>query len=412
MAQATKANLGEVLKNMYSSEDIEELGNLSHPALNECAAEGSVAIGGQNFIFAVRTEVAGGHAYISETGDLPTANVTRVKQASVAPTVHAGVVEVSGLAQAISSANTMAFARALEENLSSTIAEMTAYKEGTIFRDGTGLLTQFNGNPGTTGAFTVDDVGYLREGMLLDVVDNTTTSTHHNSNVKVSAVDWANKTVTLGTAIAAGVADNDRLYLADSQVSGSALQTLEPLGLAASVATSNSYLGIDRTASGNHNWQAQTLAVSSFLDEAILLRARTRLMQEVGNDIGAYGAFKLLTHPMQADTLFKLAIPRIDFTPGGQWDLGNSVNPSFGGIRLVCSGQAPPGTAYLGDFSKHISVYTPNGKLHVDTQYNGSSMKWLSRKDVGLVFLKEYCQFINKKPRCFISLTSLTEQTR
>jgi hypothetical protein len=405
--------LGDLLKRLYSSDEITQLVNLTHPALEECASEGSAQLGGSNFYFPVRTESAHGHAYIAESQDLPAGRETTVKQAVVAPTVHAGVVQLTGLSMAVSSGNAMAFARAFDENVSQTIQAMTAYKEGALFRDGSGLLTQFNGAVATTGAFTVDDPAFLREGMVVDLIDSTAT-TRHNTNVKVQAVNWANKTVEFATAIAAAVDDNDRIYLADSQNDTGALQTVEPFGFESSIRASNTYLGLDRTAAGNANWAAQEISASSFLDESLLLRGRTRITQESGVDIsGMAGTFKFVCHPMQADTLFKLAIPRIRFTPGGSdFDLGNSGNPSFGDIRLVTSYQCPPSKGYLGDFQYHQSLHTPNGQLHIDTEYNGASLKWVATKDVGLVFIKEYCQFVNKKPVCFLRYDSLTEQTR
>jgi hypothetical protein len=405
--------MGDALKRVYSSDEISDQVNLTHPALEECAPKGAAAIGGTNFYFPIRTEHAHGHAYIAETQDLPTARESKIKQAVVAPTVHAGVVQVSGLSMAISSGSAMSFVKALDENVSSTILGMTAYKEGTLFRDGSGLLTRFNGNPGTTGALTVDDPAFLREGMVVDLIDDTAT-TRHNSDVKVQKIDWANKTVEFSTAIAAAVADNDKIYIADSQNSTGALQTVEPFGFEASIRASNTYLGLDRTAAGNANWAAQELSASAFLDESLLLQGRTRVTQESGIDLGGMsGSFKLVCHPMQSDTLFKLAIPRVQFTPGGgDWDLGNSGNPSFGGIRLVTSYQCPPALAYLGDFSKHQTLYTPTGELQIDTRFSGSSLKWLSRKDVGLLFLREYSQFVNKAPVCFLRYDTLTEQTR
>ncbi len=123
-------------------------------------------------------------------------------------------------------------------------------------------------------------------------------------------------------------------------------------------------------------------------------------------------SFKCLTHPMQVDVLFKLAIPRIRYSGNDNFDLGNSDNVKFGNIPFITSYQAPAGTAYLGDFQYSKSLYTPNGELHVDTEYNGSSLKWVATKDVGLVFVKEYCAFAVTKPTCFARITSLTEPSR
>ena len=412
MATITTTSLGELLKRLYASWEIEQLVNLTYPALAECAAKGSAQLGGSGFYFPVRTKSAHGHAYISESDDLPAGRESAVKQGLVSPTVHAGVVQLTGLSMAVSSGNAMAFARSFDENVQQTIEAMSAYKEGAFFRDGTGLIAQFNDAVATSaGPHVCDDVQFLREGMVVDIVDNGTTTSHHNSDLSIKEVDWVNKAVTFTSSVAAAVDDNDRIFIADSQTSGSALVNKEPLGLEASLLATGTYLGIDRAV--DTNWQSNALAASSFFDEDILLRARTRVTQEAGIPLSGFGGrFKCLIHPMQVDVLFKLAIPRIRYAGGGEFDLGNSSNVSFGGIDFVTSYQCPAGTAYLGDFQYSKSLYTPNGELHIDTEYNGSSLKWVATKDVGLVFVKEYCAFAVTRPNAFVRITSLTQPSR
>lgn len=412
MATISRTSLGDLLKELYDSGDIEMLVNLTHPALEELAPKGSAAIGGQDFFFPVRTESAHGHAYIAEGQALPAGRQSTVKQARVAPTTHAGVVQLTGLSMSISSGNAMAFGRAFEENVSQTIKAMTAYKEGTLFRDGSGVLTLFDGNPGTGTTASVDEPECLREGMVVDMLDATST-TRHDTNMKIQKVNWATKVVTFTTSLADANPDDGRIFLADTQADSGQLNTApEPLGFEASIRATNTYLGLARTGSGNANWGAHEMAVSAFLDESVLGRARTRITQDSGIDIGGMaGSFKLACHPMQADVLFKLAIPRIDFSPG-QAALGFSSNPSYGDIKLVTSYQCPPARAYLGDFSKHQSLYTPGGELHVDTEFNGSALKWVANYDTGIVFLKEYSQFVLRNPSCFLRLSALTELTR
>lgn len=412
MATTDTTALGELLKRLYAPWEIEQLVNLTYPALAECAAKGNAPLGGSGFYFPVRVKSAHGHAYISETQDLPAGRYSTVLQALVSPTVHAGVTQLSGLAMSVSSGNAMAFARGFDEQVQQTIQAMTAYKEGAFFRDGTGMIGQFNGNPAAdTGPHTLDDVQFLREGMYVDIVDNGTTTSHHHTAIEVAGVDWVNKTFTSGANLAAGVDDNDRIFMTGSQTSGSALANKEPLGLEASLLSSGTYLGISRAT--YPNWKAGALTASSLLDESIILRARTQVTQEAGVPLSGFGGrFKLLCHPMQADQLFKLAIPRIRYAGGGDFDLGNASEPSFGGIKVVTSYQCPAGTAYLGDFSASKSLYAPGGELHVDTEFNGASLKWVATKDVGLVFLKEYCAFAVTRPNAFVRITSITQPSR
>ncbi len=413
MATITSTSVGELLKRLYASWEIEQLVNLTYPVLAECVRKGSAQLGGSGFYFPVRTKTAGGHAYINEDDDLPAGRQSTVLQAVVSPTVHAGVVQLTGLSMAVSSGNAMAFARSFDENVQQTIESMSAYKEGVLFRDGSGLLTQFNETPvGTSGAIIVDDVNYLHPGLAVDLIDDTA-FTRHTLGAIVSVVDWPNKKVTFEGSIASAVDDNDRLFVAGSQAQTGtgAPVAKEPIGFDGSLLATGSYLGIDRGTVGV--WQATNLTPSTFFDESVLLQARTRITQDSGIPLsGQSNRFKVVTHPMQVDTLFKLAIPRIRYSGNERFDLGNSENVKFGNIDFVTSWRCPAANAYMGDFSYSQSLYTPNGELHIDTEYNGSTLKWVSTKDVGLVFVKEYCAYVVKRPNAFARITTLTEQTR
>lgn len=414
MGTITTTTLGELLKRLYASWEIEQLVNLTHPVLADCAKKGSAALGGSGFYFPVRAEAAEGHAYILEGQDLPTGLNSTVLQALVSPTVHAGVVQLTGLSMAVSSGDASSFARGFDENVQSTIEAMTAYKEGAFFRDGTGVIGTFNGNPGTSGDLTLDDANYIRVGMRVDLAESDGSAQNYAS--VVADVDWVNKTVDLGT-IAADVDDNGVIYIAGSQPqgvsAGSALNAtvIEPLGLEASLLASGTYLGIARAT--YPKWQANLMTASAFFDEDILLRARTRVTQEAGIELSQQSSsFAAVCHPMQTDVLFKLAIPRIRYSGNENFDLGNSHNVMFGNIPFKTSYNAPAGTAYLGDWKYSQSLYTPGGELHIDTEYNGSALKWVATKDVGLVFAKEYCQFVVKRPNAFVKISSLTEPSR
>ena len=414
MATTDTSALGALLKRLYSPEEIGNLINLESPVLARCAAEGSAQLGGSGFYFPVRVEANEGHSYIAETGDLPAARSSTVLTALVTPKIQAGVAQVSGLAKAVSSGNAMAFARAFDEQVQTLIAAMTAYREGVFFRDGTGVLTQFNGAVATSaGPHTVDDVSHLREGMYVDILDQGDNSTRHDTAAKITAIDWVNRTVTFSASVAAAVDDNDYILITGASQTGTTSGTMyEPIGVEGALLTSGSYLGIDR---GTYsNWQANAMTVSAFLDEDVLMRALTRVTQESGiQRSGMRGKMMGVLHPQQLDILFKLAIPRMHFT-GNSFDLGygGDSDIKFGGVGFCTSYQAPTAKGYIGDWSAFKTFYTPNGQLHVDSEYNGSALKWVATKDVGLMFVKSYHAFACKNPQKFIRLASLTEGSR
>jgi len=412
----TKTGLDELLKVQYSPDSITQLQNVTYPILSVCAKEDTnFKIGGTHFAFAVRTESAEGHAYISESGALPTARQTTVKQAQVVPVVQAGVVQATGLSVAISSQDAMAFARAFDESTRSLLEAMMAYREGALFRDGTGLLTTFNGDPGVgTGPSAVTDVNYLREGMYIDV--NTAAADPAAfrtgaSPLKIVAVDWANRKITVDAAFPAACGDGDELYLRGTQTDAAAIVSQEPIGLATSLASSGTYLNINKATVGV--WSTDQITASGYLNEDILLRARTRISQRTGAPMATVNRnFAVLAHQVQCDVLFKLAIPRIRYSGNSGIDLGNVDNVQFGNIPFRTSYQAPSTVAYIGDWSNHRTFYAPGGQLHIDTTYNGASMKWVAGYDQGLAFAKSYHAFACRKPNAFVAVGSLTDPSR
>lgn len=414
MADISVSSLDELLKRLYASWEIEDLQNLTHPALATMWAEGSASLGGVGFYFPVRAQGNFAHAYIAEDGALPTGQVSTVRQAVVNPKVHAGVATLTGLSMAMSSGDAAAFARAYDENVQELLRSMTQYKEGVGFRDGFGKLATFVTEPdGALGAadgeLIFDDVSMVNVGMKCDVHD-ATLATIHDSALTVTNVDWATKSVTFDTDVDAAAATGDFLILdeANSAVAFTAGNEFEPIGVEGALLDSGTYLGVSR--STYPLWKSNTFAANSLFDEEVIQRARVRLTQASGIQLSAMSSrFKLVTHPMQAEILVRLAIPRVQYAGFSGVDVLNSTEVKVGGIPVITSYLAPANKAYLGDWKYAMSLHPPGGKMHIDTEFNGSALKWLAGFDRGQVFVKEYCALAVKRPNAFVRITGLTE---
>lgn len=415
MATTQYSNLGDLLKNVYAPWEIEMLVNLHARAIEKLAKKGNAMLGGNGFFGAVRSRSAEGIGFIDEVGDLPTAQKTTVNQWVVRPKIFAGVVDLSGLSRRLTAGNAMAFAGAFDEEVQNTLESMAMYKEGAFCRDGTGQLATATADAGASaGPWTFDDVGFLREGMDVVFYDVSTAggAETYFGPYTIDVVDWVNKQVTFSSAVDATVTTGDILYLRDTQgPSGTAPVAREPGGVKAMFASSGTYAGLSRTTIAN--WRSSVMAVSDLLDEQYLLRMRTRIQQESGIQIQSMaGAFNLFCHPMQADILFRLALPRIRYAGTDMIDLGNSDDVKFGNIGIVTSTQHDPTQAELGDWRHVKSLYTEGGELHVDSEMNGSTLKWVSNKDVARVIMLSYCEWISPFPVGFGRMTGLTEQSR
>lgn len=409
----SSSGVNELLKRLYSPAEIDDCLNLASPALGKCAKKGSATLGGSGLYFPVRVRSAEGHGYVLEDGDFPTPQQTSVLQATTTPKVQLGVVQMTGLSRAVSSGDAMAFATAFDENVQETLMAMGAYDEGVMFRDGTGILATVTTDPGASASgWVFDDVGYLREGMSVTFND-VSAGTDYFGPYVIASIDWPTKTVAFDSAVSATVAVGDTLYLTGTQgPNGTAVASKEPDGIESAIGSvAGSYLGISRA--NNGNWRGNLITVSAALDEAFLLQGRTRIVQETGIQIQSIGGrFNLLCHQQQADQLFRLALPRVRFAGTDMIDLGNSDDVKFGNIGIVTSHQCPPATAYLGDWSYFQRLYPPGGELHIDTELNGSALKWVSNKDVAAVLLKSYKNMVCKKLPAFVRFGSITTPTR
>lgn len=414
MAQGTTATdvIGELVKRVYSPEDIQDLTNTQAPVLAKIGRRGSGLLGGEKLIFAVRSKPAAGFAFISETQDLPDATNSTILQASLTPSILAGVVETTGLVRSVTSQNPMAFAEAFEEQMSTLMEHISAYKEGAFFRDGSGVLATFTDNPGggSAGPYIVSETAHLRPGMFVDIID-AADNTRHHEDIEIADVDWVAGTVTFGENVDVAVAATDKILQAGSQASSGALVSKEYIGFEGSLLSTGTYLGLSKT-NLKQAWASQSFDVSGNFDVDTILRSRTRLQAIKGLTMAQINAFEILCHPMQADSLARLAFNQIRYNSGGPFDLANGDEVKVGGIKLVTTYNCAPTKAYLGPWDKSQMLYTPNGQLQVDTEKGGSAMKWLNRKDAGLTYVREYGSPVVKRPDLFTRFYNLTELSR
>lgn len=399
----TTTTLGELLKRVYADR-IEPLQNLMSPLHNFIKKAPDAKLGGDGLYFPVAVSGDEGYAYHAEDAALPASTNEVVKQARVQPKVFSGAVKITGLGKAISSGNEMSFAQGLQYNLDQKLKRMIRYKEGALFRDGTGLLAQFSGAPGaTTSAVTVDtpSAQAFRVNMLVDVLDDSTGAILV-SGARVTAVDVFASTVTFATDFSSLVGDNDGLYISGSQPSTGGPVSREITGLTAAIATSGTYLGISRTS--YPEWQSIVVsAASTDIDEDRIEQMLNRIKIQGGTDTEG---FQVVIHPNQMRKLMELAYSRMRFN-GGTVDLRPGVS-KFGSTTFIESDQCPKTTAFFGDFSKFQKFTVPGGDLSL-SDLGGEVVKWVPGYDQGLAYWREYCDYAVRKPNSFARLTNLND---
>lgn len=395
--------LGDLLKRVYDPAAVEEAQNLEVPVLGYIGEGSDYRVGGDGLYFAVDMSGDEGYGYIPEQGAIPASQNEQVKQAKVSPTVFVGAVRITGLGRAISSENIMAFAQGLQFHFDKKLRRMTAYKEGVLFRDGQGVLLQYNGGPSDTAtAESVDggSLSWVRRNMMVEIFSSS--DVYRAGPVKVTDVDWVDQTITLDTTVS-GAADNDKIVLAGTQPRTGTFVAREPLGLESAIAKTGSYLTVAR--SSYPEWESNVVdAGGTDIDEDRFLQAENELYVVGGVSMGRVEDYRILIHPNQVRKYYELIIPRKEFS-----GMGADASPgrlSWNGHEFVISHNCLETTAYMGDFGTWQKFTAPDGQMQIDTTF-GPPIKWAPGFDGGIAYWREYCNYAIRMPNHWVKIHTL-----
>ena len=401
------SNISGLLKQMYSKDAIVELENLETPFLSLLSDAPEVQVGGAGLYFAVTVKGNASAAFRAEGQSIPAPGNPVPKQATVSAKRLLGQAQVDGLAKASTGNNETAFANAFQYALDRELAAALRFKEGAAFRDGTGQLALFNGPSGNTASTAqgVDTPGahWLK---INDRIDVFNTADVLVATATVTDVDPLGDTIKTDTDISGLIADNYKIYKAGTQTTNGSVATAEMLGMAAHIASSGTYLGISRTT--YRNWAGNVVdAGSTPVTEDLLFRALNQI--EIVGGMTNPAGFKIVMHPDQRRKYLELTLPQKQFS-GLNMDAGYS-KLTFNGMPIVTAYSCPSDVVYIGDFSKLKKVYVPGEELHVESEYNGSAIKWLPGYDACIAYFREYGNMVCTKPNSFVKISALTGVT-
>lgn len=413
MAGVNTTTLGDLIVRVYDRGTIEELQNLEVPLLNYLGEARDFTVGGKGLYFPVNASGDEGYGFVDENSPLPAAQNEQVLQAQVNPRVFVGAVRITGLGRAISMRDPHSFASGLQYHLDEKLRRMTVYREGALFRDGTGTLCALNGAPPadtTATPYPVDTPGalWLRRNMVIDFKSGAGVTV---GTAKLVDVDRIAGTILLDTNLGTGglnvLADNQTLHLAGTQPTGSIIER-EYTGLASAIATTGTYLGLPRTgANAVPEWEGNVVdAGSTDLDEDRLLQAENRVLIVGGMSQQAIRAFKVLIHPNQRRKYFELVVPQKQFT-GLALDAGYS-KLTWNGHEMLETHNAPPRRVWMGDLSRFQKFMAPDGDLKLDTVF-GPAIKWAPGFDAGIGYFRSYDQYAVRKPNAFVLIDNLND---
>lgn len=399
------ATVGDILQEIYSPAAIAEQQHYVSPIWGRMGTASEV-IAGESLRFAVEALADNSYAFVPEGQAIPAANNDNIQQAVLNARPFLMQVQMSGLLRAISGAS-YAFADVLQQTLDRKVRSAAVYFEGLIPRDGTGQLGLVNEPSSvpdtTTGNLNVDNPGttYLRRGMNVDFLDTSTNV--KEASAKITDVDRVNDAITLDSDVSTLIGDNSKIFLSGTQTSG-AVASREPNGLADQVKTSGTWNGL--ALATYPALKGNVLAAGSVdVTEDILQRASDRIEIEMGLSSQNAESWTVFSHTNQRRKYLELVRSLKQFT-SLSLDAGYSAL-SWNGSPWITSNQMDPTTIYMGDFSKFKKFWTPYGPLQMDSEYNGSTIKWLNGFDALVIIFRTYLQFAITVPKAFVRITGL-----
>lgn len=291
MAGATLTTFDASLKETYGP-GLREAINNSNPILTE-ATRNTTDFEGRRAVWDVHTSRSNASGARAEGAALPTAGSQGYTQAYdyVMSLYH--TIKVSGQVAASSKTNSGAFLRAIEAEMRGAERDVKndyarqlfgqAKTDGTNLK--TGVIATLTSDPSTGATLTMANepasvMRHFQVGMYVQAINPSGGTARSGGPYQVTAVDVANRTVTIGSAANAAIGSTDYIVRADSSTSATNFGA-EVNGLRRLVSTTGTYAGIDPASVTN--WKAQAVGSSTTGVSELIFEQAAEAVETDGN---------------------------------------------------------------------------------------------------------------------------------
>lgn len=167
-------------------------------------------VGGRYVVFPIKTRRNSGIGARNELEALPTPGQQGYAAGRVGLKYLYGTVRITGQAMALAETKPQSFVSILDGEMEGLRTDLSKDLNRQVYGTNTGVVATLVSNSGNV--ITAEDVMYVQEGMMVDVIDGTTLTaanpTVNASNRQVTAIDLANNTFTVdGAAVTVAAGD-------------------------------------------------------------------------------------------------------------------------------------------------------------------------------------------------------------
>ncbi len=398
MPMTTLQVVAEALKEFYLPGLRYQLNDKASPFLAQVEKKTENVVG-KEIVMAMRYGRVGGIGNRADDGELPTPNSRKTKQARWETKNLFSRFQITDKTIKASRTSAGAFASLLEQEISDCEADAKLDLSRQALGNGVGTLATVTsvvtGGGANSQVFTVDTTMYLAEGMIVDLIDVSTTPDAPLANatgMEVLLVDDENKSVTVkpGASIATSAAVDDYLV-----VSGNLGKELT--GVAAVMSAGTLY-GLSRT---TYPWlKAYTKAVNGAISENIIQAAIDRVETKTSSQINfiqcAYDVRRAYIGLLSAN---KQTVNSLELKGG--WKA-----ISYNGIPLVADKYLPNGTMDLLDLNDW-AMYQMSDFEWMDA--DGAVLTRVANKAAYEATLYKYCDLGCQRPAGQARLSGISE---
>jgi len=396
--------LAGLAKELYPVSEIKAMEQLETRYMNE-VSEGKgldfSAKDGGTFKFPVKAYGPHGQKMLNELEALPTAKSSSVVQGTAKVKEYAGVLQFSKRELELAKGDAKSFADAKTFEMENLILNAHKYKNRQMANgDGSGLITLTEVVTAST-TVNVDDATPFQIGMVIDIFDQVT-SLKVGDALVVQDIDILSAQNSIVVDVAVTAAANSTVYLAGVN-DNAASDGKEMIGLPLVFDDGTleaSFQGITRTGAGEvPNYRGITVdANAAPISVSLINQATTRALRIGGVDIAKSNDVYHLTSPEQWRVYASLAQPQIRFMPSDAPDLNKPfAQYECMGKKVVLDTDVDRASWYI--LKKSCTSLATACELDWESDLGGTSLKWLSGYNQGIMVLYGLFQQYSQSPR-------------
>ena len=395
---ATITALDKILKEFYLPPVVEQLNN--EILFAQRLDTDSSSLYGRRAIVPLHTGRSGGVGARGEMEDLPTPDVQKYNEAIYTLKYLYGAVQASGPAMELTSSNEGAFLEAFKSELDGMRDDLKHDTTRQIWGDGTGAVAQCGTTTSSATVVLASDEalrkGYLYIGLPVDIGTVASPASLVSAEA-ITAVDVANKTITVTTAITTSSSHFVSIAGANGKEIAGGIQAMVPVD-----PTTGTYGGINRATAGNEFWRSQELAATAGAVSLDDMQTADNMVSVVGGRTSAmvtsYGVQRAVYNLLQAQVQFVEPMK----LQGGFRTLSQNDKP------IIADRHAPFGRVYFLD-ERFIKIFSNRDWHFLDK--DGQQIKWVQNKDGWQAFLVRYMEIGAKKCDSQLVYHSITDAT-